>query len=1034
MNRSVLTGLITLGSLAAVAGIWLASDRLGGEGRAVPQAVSTAGAPPTSLAGPGPELAGIEEVSGGGETTQAAAPTRRSPGRGVPTVRGRWWAAPVGSYWVSGRVELPPGVPLDEDLWVEAEGARFENDPAGRRKRRERVDDDGTFRIAFSSKTRRGRIDVVARYLYLPDRWLVKFDSSGKPKEEIVLEPLLGGRVIARVLPPRSAAFSEDPLEGVEVVTSAGEAGWTTGVEGEWEIGGLEPEGGHIVIARSPLWADGRVSDVSVEPGGTTAIDVPLSLGVRLLGEVRDTGGQLVHGAQVTALTAEAARRRIPFMISNPLGAGTAAGGSFELRGIPPGDLVLVAERDGYLDAQFEVGELADGQERHGILLRLDRGGVVSGTVRWPGGVPAAGASVRISQGDTIERFELERIKGEVVVGADGYFEFGGLERETPCGLTASAIHPDDQPDPTSKVQRMLARRIPRWMARREGVMPGDQTLLLDLTPGDVLTGVVVDDAAEPIEAFKVTAFPARTGIFSANSMRPVRGRFRDSEGRFLLKGLQPGDWEVKVHAPGHAESERRPVRLPGAAPLRFVLARTATLSGVVYLPDGEVAARARVLVTHGGSGTTAATADQKGVFSVDGIDPGPIVAVADGEGQASSLPFETDLGPAERRGGVVLRLQPGARIVARVHPEAGTRSGRQVNLAGEGRQDAAQTGGDGQVQFDGLDAGKYSITLEPEEGSDFGGDPSDWLLRLARQKSVEVEVSPGRTAEVILGAPSPTAVRVRGTVRDGPDPVPRALVTASEEGGNARRPTAAARAGEDGRYELTLDRPGQWRFSVGAQLRDRVAWVEEVPAVETHELDFELPSTRLVGQITGPGGEVLRGLQVTLVDAQSDAADGDWQSRRFAATEEDGRFEFGSLRPGTYHLRAGGSDGWGFSEKGARYGRELVVVEVREGDGRIERDISLREAGKISGVLEEISGTPVAGARIRISDEEGRPYSPWDNVRTDAAGSFTCDGLAPGDHLVQAYLGAGEGRRESGKVEVRVHEGGTSSVLLRLE
>lgn len=1030
--------LALLAPLALALGVglvWLASGALDAGSGPGALAAGPGSGGVTDLAGESTELAALPEQAADAESERAEAAPEQAfgPLAGVSAARRGWWKVPKGSVWVHGRVELPEGTPLDERVFVTAEGSRFAERTDAPKSVTVEVAQDGTFTVAFSSRTlKKGRLTLHGRYVYLPEAHWLKIRAP----EEVVLKPLLGGRVVARVLPPRAAAMAAEALEGITVeattggfVASSRREGWLL-EPGEFELGGLEPERAYTLVARTPRFANGTTSEVEVAPGETLMVDVELGLGARLSGTVIDVQGTPIDDARVAALTPQAVEARNPILNPTPEGETSTSDGRFELLGVAAGEIVLVVEADGFLDAELDLGELLDGAERHDLVVRMDRGRIVSGVVRWPDGSPAQGATVRCAQGEAFGQFELERVKGEVVLGPDGCFEFSALV-EGECNLTAEAIHPEDRPDPGSRVSMLRAKRIPRWMARAEKVAPGARNLVLTLSPGNVLSGTVVDDLGKPIEAFRVSASPKGNGMLTATSMRPVRGHFKDPRGRFHLQGVQPGQWNLRAGAAGYGDSERRLVTIPGAGELRFVLPRSGSCAGLVRGPDGHPAPRARVNVTHGGSKSSSVMSAADGTFDVGKLEPGRVVALADSDDHAASEPLEFELPPGGRREGLVLALREGATLTVEVHPEAGERSGRSITLSGRSRRQERTDDG-GSAVFEGLGPGTYEVTLAPPEGTAFDGDPEGWMLRIAQQESEQVQLTVGERARIVLGGPRSTAVNVVGRITQRGEPVPRAMVMATPVKGGRGRPEAAARTDDGGEYAFVLDRPGEYRFQVGGDWGDRVTFVEEVPEVEEHRVDLEIPEARIVGTVTGPGGEPLEGLRVTL-SADGDSGGG-FFNQRIESTDSEGGFEFGNLRPGTYLLRAGGSDGFGgfggLTQPGAQYGRALISAEVAEDERTLELPVRLKAAGEITGTVTAADGTPVMGARIEVTDADGRRLSRWSNVRSGPEGSYRYQGVAPGTYLVKARSAG----KESEGQEVRVYEGGESDAPLILE
>ncbi|MDA1265802.1 MAG: carboxypeptidase-like regulatory domain-containing protein [Planctomycetota bacterium] len=1051
MSRRLLTGLLLLVLAAVVGSAWWATGggtkQLPGPGIAGPSAPGKSGAPisrgGTRLTADDPNQETARQA--GRELAEAG------PSEGVASIRRPRWGRPRDAVWVTGRVDLPKGTPPGEVVIVEAEGSAFPNDPEGGRWHRVRIDDEGNFRVAFAPKTRYGRINLAARYVYLEERIKVElFDPENH--NDIVITPKLGGLVIATVLAPRHAAFDADPLEGVTVAGAKGSGfggderdGWWTGREGEYEVGGLAPGEGYSIEARSPLWANGRTKDVEVREGQITNVSVKLSLGAQLSGKVVDELGNVVTGGEVIAVPRGQGGGGMPFRGATALATSDAADGTFELRGIPEAEIELVASANGYLDGKLEVGEVGDGTERNSLTIKVDSGGKLSGIVKWPSGAPAEDAIVRVVQSSTMAgRFGMDRVRGEVKVGADGAFYFSGLEPDQPCNIAATAIHPDQRPKPGSKVSLLLSKKTPLWIATLEKVDPGAPPLELELGPGDVLSGKCVDDAGEPLLHFAVLASPAGSSMLSSSSRKPVRGRFRDEGGEFHLKGVQAGEWEVKVSAPGHTDSERRRIDVPYDGELIFNLSRTASITGSVYGPRGELSPGARVWAEHGGGKSTNATADKDGLFDLGRLYPGEVTLYADSDDAARSLPMIMRLGPGEEREDVTLRVQPGARIVAQVHPEAGTREGRRITLRqqsagdfpfgggmGGGRNNSSTTDADGAAVFEGLDAGTYVLEMQPERNPAWENDPASRLLRGANQKKAEVEVTAGTTSTVTLGGPSPERVIVTGRITVNGEPVAAGLVTAMDLETNQERPSSAANADEEGNYRLELDHPGRWRFSVRFGQGSWTTVTQQVSSGE-HRIDFEIPEAKVTGILRGHDGQPLAETAVGMVDSESDGRRNDWFAQKNAVTDAEGRYKFENLAPGTYYIRAGGGDGgFGFlREQKQEHGRVLVVIEVKEDSGEIEQDIKLPLAGEISGNVRNADGQPVGGARISVQDSEGRNLSQFDFFRSGPDGAYTYGGVGPGRYTVTAS----QGDKGSGSETVKVYEGATTELDLILK
>ena len=124
-------------------------------------------------------------------------------------------SAPDQAIWVEGRVELPEGTPLDEELTVEARGKVFPGSKTKRRRHRVPVARDGRFRVALAPGTTSGQLRVRGDYLFQPGPYAWKPDQE----EEVVLRPALGGFLTYQIEQP---AGQSGPIEGLQVKLMGG--------------------------------------------------------------------------------------------------------------------------------------------------------------------------------------------------------------------------------------------------------------------------------------------------------------------------------------------------------------------------------------------------------------------------------------------------------------------------------------------------------------------------------------------------------------------------------------------------------------------------------------------------------------------------------------------------------------------------------------------------------------------------------------------------------------------------------------------
>jgi len=1013
---------------ALLAGLWWQLDRGGREATLALPGPTPSGASLASGPVAGGPLA-LELARGDESTPTRAAPEAASAGTSEDPTQLHPSRVPRDARWLRGRVEFPPDVPPDEELWVIGEGARFFETEDSPRRHRVAVEPDGTFRVAFARRTQaKGRLTLEGRYLYLPEPAYPRLEDAAE--EEVVLRPLVGACLEVTVLPPRAAAFERGVLEGVEVRTDEGPFQGESELvarrvdESVFQLGGLPPTRSWTIEATSPRFARARLADLGVEAGQVERVELALLRGATLSGTVLDASGAPCAGAEVAARPRTDTELPVPIDLEPGAKTSSDAQGRFVLVGVQPGPTRLRVRSPGHLQFELDLGDLPDGHERSGISVRLDRGRVIAGRVLWPDGQPAEGAELRLAQPRTFfGEVSMPQVVGELVTGPDGSFELGGL-LEGACDLAVTAIHPDDRPDPASALSRLRARRAPRWTARLPEVQPGSRGLEVVLTRGGGLAGVAVDDRGRPVRSFSVSAMPRGDGILGASHLRPVRGRFQSAAGEFALEGLADGEWEVTVSATSHADSTARRIEIPGGGTERFVLARAASLEGTVRDPRGEPLASAQVRIDQSDGKGLELEAGAGGVFKAAELAPGRVTLRAQAEGHASSTPLELQLLAGQKREGLVLALRAGASIRGVIHPGQEVRAGRRVELSGPTHR-ATTSDSDASFAFEGLEPGEYQVALAAVSSG--GEERQDWLLSLARRSQVDVTLAVGEEAQVVLGTPSPDEVRVRGRVLRKGEPVAGATVTVAERTQPGEL-SGGAKTDADGRYALTLERPGAWIFRVSRDtFGGAVSFEVDVPAGGASALDLVLPRARVLGRVTEPGGAPAAKVAVQLVRADDGGGGGvqSWLDRRRVTTDAGGAYAFDDVMPGEYKVVLGGPEGWtAFGrQRSASWARAEMPAKVEGEDDDARVDVELRPAGTVRGEVLGADGAPVAGAQVSVGPA-GATF-----VVSEADGSFTYPGVA-GHVEARARLD----ELESAPLQLDVPEGGEVFVRLVLE
>ncbi|MEW6074461.1 MAG: carboxypeptidase-like regulatory domain-containing protein [Planctomycetota bacterium] len=1016
-----------------------------------------------SPAAPAP-AAGDAVAAEAGRTELALAP--RTPER-----FGEWGPEEIE---VVGRVAIPPGLPADPTLAVlaldRALSPRELYGPGGAateagRADRSRVSPalralapvaaDGSFRVSFPASAPRGWLAVDGRYLCSLECTEIALAPGGA---EVVLRPRAGGCIAGRVsLPPGTAEpaahlaraeaslgpdFSQFSFQGLadgEMIdrTAAVQADGSfefraVGTRRPWQAG-IECEG----------FATFRRASLVVEAGRDTLLDARLERGGALRGRVVDEAGNGVAEAEVAV--------HAPLLWGLPggpeLATGTSdAAGAFALEHVPSGKLLVGAKRPGYLESAPPILELADGMDRDDLLLRLEHGATIAGTVRWADGSPAAGAQVEI-------RFDPQAMmgpgalnamrggEGKAAAGADGRFAVAGLGKGP---------------------FQVLARATPArnaggdsWRAQADGVRPGTADLELVLAPEPHLAGRVIDAKGEPIPAFRVEASAKAVLGFLAESRR---AEFQAADGRFVLGGLSPGPWDVTVRAAGHGPSSTAAVdlpRAPEAEELVFVLLPPATVEGVVVGPAGSGVEGATVTIQtapmqgmarlQGRLELPEARSDEAGAFRLEDLGEGTATLVATHPDYAASAPVSVPAAAGAVVSGVTLALRRGGILTGEVYDRRGEpAAGATVILQDTSLLEPtiATAGAEGTFRLEGLRPGTWSVTamLSGREKAAGEAAAADDVLAslIGNMLFASAEIADGEETHVVLGAPPAEPIRVHGRVTHAGEPCVEHMLTIVPEGAKGISGMKMTRTDSAGAYEVEIDGPGTALVTVAAVQGDAgaqqnsIEFSRTIPAGDEVRLDLELPVGRIAGTIFGPDGKARAGVRVGL--APEGGIDyGTLWGGQYAETisRDDGSYELVYLRPGVYSVAAGGAVLGGFLGTEAAEGREVRGGLVVEEGASLERiDFHLKEPGDVTGTAVDERAAPVEGVAVFLRDGSGRLLERFSMTATGPDGRFRYASIAPGEYTITAR-GKGLASIEGERIQVR--EGESTDVTVTM-
>lgn len=512
----------------------------------------------------------------------------------------------------------------------------------------------------------------------------------------------------------------------VPVVVSVG-GGDSSDERGRFTVPAVAPGEGAFLEGTHASFLKSQSEPFMVQPGGAlTNLVLVMRRGGAITGVVLDEAGMPIENASV-AVKSEYALTDVDQLENS---VKTNDKGEFVLPNLQAGELTLVSLAPSYLRTELSGVRVQESRTTAGIRLTLVRAAWISGYVTDTANQPVQGASVNvIDNSDGLRRLHQR-------TDNHGFYKFDNLG-PYPVEVQGEA-------------QGYSKARIQDQRVNVDGV-----NLVLERLGS--ISGRVIDDGRQIVRGFSVSPKKVVDG-------RPVprvpAKTFQDERGVFLYEGLEPGEYQIIVGAPGYAVATIESVTVASDRVTDLgtvILDQGGKVTGfVVDAATGAPVLNATVSVLGGarmfqppvpnvgqrsnpraGRQDTVRT-DASGFFEFIGLSVHAISVRIEHRDYMTLVEHEIPIGSEQMR----FELDQGGVIEGRIFEGNELKADAQVFLIGpDGKSDRQVSDRKGMFTFSGLVSGSYELRV-----SDFG------RLRESGVKS-PIENAPRQVVNVVQGS-----------------------------------------------------------------------------------------------------------------------------------------------------------------------------------------------------------------------------------------------------------------------------------------
>lgn len=336
---------------------------------------------------------------------------------------------------------------------------------------------------------------------------------------------------------------------------------------GEATITGLEPRDICIEIESAAGYVTCGRYIVTVSKDSSEPFVIKLERGGSMSGVVLGPDGNPVKGVK---LFLEGDSSKGDFVIKV---CETRLGGAFEFKDLPPmPSFKIQVDKPGFPTRVIEYKDFVKGENRTGVEIRLELGGVCEATVQDFESKPAAGV--------WIELLRFTREGGTESASAGKRIPIGSNGSSGQTDVSGRVVMRDLEPG--WYLVKLRKQGYPEMEKEIEVQTGKTAAVAFQLPKVEIFSGKVVDENGKPVPHADVRVDP----MPGDNERRCLMTHCKP-DGTFEIPGVKPGLVKVSAYQSGYAEFVKENVETAGVRDFVIVMVRNGSLAGKIKTSGG---------------------------------------------------------------------------------------------------------------------------------------------------------------------------------------------------------------------------------------------------------------------------------------------------------------------------------------------------------------------------------------------------------------------------------------------------------------